>query len=264
MPETPPFREQHEPEQEPVDRPIGVAVSDSFRDPVVRWMARIALVLVIAFLALVVGVLATGVISPSAPRTLAEKEVAVTAAAVTRGSTDPEEWGDYIAALISTGQYTRARGVIRDGRAIIDDSATAEFGLAEARLLSARGDHAEAIEVADAAMQQIRDVHDAVLAEGGQAARQARLSGLDPNYWALVLIKAYAFRQLAEWGSAIEQFDAYLDNSPTAADILIDRGLARFESGDKAGAEEDLRAALRFVPDNEEALDGLERIGAKP
>ncbi|MHB8760921.1 MAG: tetratricopeptide repeat protein [Coriobacteriia bacterium] len=235
-----------------------------FRDKVVRVMAYVAAGLVIAFLVTVVSALFTGVLVPSGPRTVAEKDVAVAAAAIEAGSTDAAVWGRYMATLIAAEQYSRAQGVIDDARASLDDSATAEFTIAEARLHYAKGRYEDAVEAAEAAQKQISEQYEAALAGGGERARLARLDGLHANHGAAALIKAYSYEALGEWGKAIEQFDAYLESTPSAADILIDRGLAKIETGDTPGAEADLRAALAFLPDDREALDGLASIGVTP
>lgn len=238
--------------------------SGVFRDPVVRVMSYAALGLVIAFLVTVVSALLTGVLAPSGPRTALERETAVSGTAVREGSTDAAVWGRYIAALTATGQYSRARGLIGEARASLDDSATAEFTLAEARLYAAQKQHDRAIEAADAAMKQISEHHEKEIAAGGSRARSAELKGLPENYWSAVLVKAYAYRDLGEWDNAVEQFDIFLDQTPTAADILIDRGLTKIEAGDDTGAEVDLRAAMQFLPDDPDALEGLASIGVTP
>ena len=56
--------------------------------------------------------------------------------------------------------------------------------------------------------------------------------------------------------------DAYIAENPQAADILVDRGEAKIELKDNAGAEADFRAALKFVPDDKRAIAGLAKIGA--
>ena len=261
--------EPHEPEEDGTAHTRGSPRASMFQDRVVRGMAGLAALLLVLFLVTVLSALLTGVISPSgptSPRTLAEKQVAVAGAAVEHGSTDPAVWGGYIAALISSGQHTRARGVISDARASmsVDDSATAEFTLAEARLLAAQGDHSGAIEIADAGMEQLNTAYDAIVAAGGDAAITAQADGIHPNYYTMALLKAYSFSELEEWDEAVAAFDTYMEWAPTAADVLIDRGWARLEAGDLSGAEEDFRAALRFLPDSAEALEGLEEIGATP
>ena len=235
-----------------------------FADPVVRRMAFVAIGLVVLVLATVVGALLTGVFAPSGPRTLAEKELTTGAEAIRQGSTDPAVWGTYIAALVNAGQYSRAGNVIEDARASIDDSGTAEIPIGEARLRTAQGDYEQAIESADEAMEVLDADLEARLAAGGLIRQRAEISGHHENYYVAVLLKAYAFVALGEWEQAIENFDVYIERNPGAADILVDRGNAKVEIDDVAGAEADFRQALRFIPGSEEALAGLERIGVTP
>jgi tetratricopeptide (TPR) repeat protein len=246
---------------EPVGRRQTKQYSGVFRDPVVRFMSYAAVGILILFLVTVISAIITGVLSPGGPRTLAEKQVAVSGEAVRKGSTDSAIWGDYIASLIASGQYARAKSVIADGRASLDDSRTADFTLAEARLYNAQKQYDSAIESADTAMKQMNDYQEGLLAAGGSIARGAQLSGLPDNYYAALLVKASAYRGLGEWEKAVEVYDLYLKDEPTAADILIDRGRVKVEAGDKTGAEKDFRAALEFIPDSAEALQGLESIG---
>lgn len=232
------------------------------QDPVVRRMAFAAAALVVLFLATIVGVLVSGVTTPSGPRTLAERDAAVSGAAVLQGSTDVSVWGDYIAALIASGQTGRARDVIAQGRESVDDSMTAEFSLAEARLHVAQKDYDAAIEVAETGKKQIQDEHDAAVAGGGEKAQRARIEGLHENYYLLCILEADAYVELGEWASAIEQYDIYIARNAGAADILVDRGNAKIEIKDIEGAEADFRKALSFIPDDAGALAGLEKIGA--
>lgn len=233
-----------------------------FGDPVVRTMAYIAVGLVVVFVATVIGALTTGVMGATGPRTRAEKEVAVSGAAVLQGSQDPAVWGDYISALIASGQYSLANDVIAQGKSSIDDSATAELTLGEARLASAQGDFKRSIEIADSAMKRMEAVHKVALSSGGLVAKGAVVVGLPDNYYAAALLKAYAYGDLSSWTEAIKQFDVYIDHDSSAADILVDRANAKIKAGDKTAAEKDFRAALKYVPDSTEALAGLKSIGA--
>jgi len=232
-----------------------------FRDPIVVRMMYVAVGIVLIFLVTVLGVLASGITKQSGPRTLAEQEAVISGEEVRQGSTNPAVWGQYIAALIASGQEGRAKNMIAKGRESIDDSATAEFTLAEVRLMAANEDFEGVVKAADDGMKQIQEAHDAALAKGGLAAQTANLEGLHMNYYILALLKADAYRELGDWAKAIEQFDLYIDRNPGAADILIDRGNAKIEVGDTDGAEADFRKALEFTPENPEALAGLEKIG---
>ncbi len=233
------------------------------RDPVVRRMAYVAFGLVGVFLLLVVSALITGVVTPSGPRTLSEREVAVSAAAVEEGSTDTAVWGEYIAALISDGQYGRARSVIAQGRKSLDDSATAEFSLAETRLYYAQKQYKKAITSAEKTKTQIQKAYDALIAQGGVVEKTAMLVGRPANYDDATLLEAQAYRALKDWKNALAFYDEYIKDNAGASDVLVDRGNVKIDMGDTTGAEKDFREALRFVPDDPEALAGLKKIGVE-
>lgn len=235
-----------------------------FQDPLVRRMTWAAVGLVIVFLVLVLSALLTGVIGSTGPRTLTEKELAVSRAAVESGSANLDDWSTYIASLIENGQYGRAKSVIKQGRESVNDSQTADFSLAEARLYRAQKKYEDAIEAADKTMKQIKSEHDKIIAAGGPQSKTVEVLGLDDNYYDAALVKAYSYEALGEYDKAIEQFDIYIAKTAGAADILVDRGRAKIKTGDTAGAEDDFRTALKFIPDDAEALKGLDEIGVKP
>jgi tetratricopeptide (TPR) repeat protein len=255
-----------EPQSDDVSSRRAVRRPGMFDDPVVRTMAYVAGGLVILFLVAIVSVMITGVVgagSNRGPRTLAEKNLLVSGTEVANGTADVNVWSEYISSLIGVGEYGRARRAIEDGRSVVDDSIGADFTLAEARLLSAQGKYTEAIAAADKAMTQMQESYDGRIAAGGESARVANLDGLSDNFGVAILIKAYAYRDLGEWDQAIEQYDTYLKDDSTAADILIDRGNAHIKVGNEDAAEKDFRAALKFIPNSAEAIAGLDAIGAK-
>ena len=103
--------------------------------------------------------------------------------------------------------------------------------------------------------------YDARVALGGTTAAAAKSAGYGADYYNAALVKAYALVKLSRWKEAVAAFDIFMKTNPTASDVLIDRGNAKVELKDKAGAEKDFREALRFGPDNPEAKAGLKRIG---
>lgn len=233
------------------------------RDPVVRRMAYAAMGIVILFLAMVVGALATGVVKPTAPRTIDERELIVAAAMTRIGGTSGSEWGPYVSALVAAGDYTGARVALDAARASAETTKTApELELAEARLEFAQERYAQAAKAAQRAMLGFEERQAARLAAGGDTATRAAEIGLEADYYAATLVRAYSFVELAQFEDAVDMFDVYIDRFPTAADILVDRGNAKAEMQDNVGAERDFREALRFVPGDETAIAGLERIGA--
>lgn len=257
----PPVVEQEpNPAPEPARKPSRRGM---FHDPMVRGMAILAAGIVILFLATVLGALFTGVIGePTGPRTYQEKQLAVSAAALSTRAKDPAAWGDHIAALIDAGQYSNAERAIKKGRATTNDTATADFTLSEARLNRAQGKHKEAIQLGERALKQIQAAYDAAIKEDGDAGTLAKSDGLPENYYATVLVIGYSYVDLDQPKDAITYFDMYIARYGTAADILIDRGNAKAKLKDIEGAEQDFRTALRFIPDSPEALEGLSKIGA--
>jgi tetratricopeptide (TPR) repeat protein len=227
-------------------------------------MAYAAFALVVLFLVLTLSALITGVVTPTGPRTLAEKEIATSETLVLSGHASAVQWGQYIAALTANGDYGRARNALAQARASVDDSNTAEFVVAEARLNLAQKKYQVAADAAVAGRKKIKDAYDARIAAGGDIAKKAKQNGINDNYYLLALLAADGYRGLGQWQKAIEQFDAYLAKYPTASDILVDRASVKVEAGDKAGAEKDYRQALKFVPDDPEALAGLKKIGVTP
>src|SRR5574340_1231398 len=222
-----------------------------FRDPAVRVMTYLAIGLVILFLAMIVGALATGVVEPkgAGPRTAAERQLLTAAETAARGGATGAEWAPYINALVATGDLQKARVTLDTARASVNATATApELELAEARLELAQKRYAQAAKAAETAMKGFEARQAARLAAGGNTASRAEELGIEADYYSAALVKAYAHVEAREWEDALTMFDVYIARYPTAADILVDRGNAKVELKDTAGAEKDFREALRFVP----------------
>ncbi len=115
--------------------------------------------------------------------------------------------------------------------------------------------------MADKAMKSYVKEYEARLAKAGETAATIKSAGYGADYYNAALVKASALTQLRRWKDAVAMFDIYIVKIPTASDILIDRGNAKAALNDKTGAEKDFRAALKFVPYDEEAKAGLKRIG---
>jgi tetratricopeptide (TPR) repeat protein len=244
------------------ERAPGFFESGIFRDPVVRYMTYAAAGLVILFLVTVVGALATGVMSPTGPRTARERELQSAAATVKAGARG-EAWTPYIDALVATGDLTQARVALSQARASVSGTMpVSNIDLSEARLLSAEGRYADAAQMADRAMKGYQAEYDAkVAALAGQKTTADNAPMRRPGYYDAALAKAYADVALKRYSDAVTAFDVYLKVNPTASDIFIDRGYAKVELNDKAGAEKDFRAALKYVPYDAEAKAGLKKIG---
>ncbi len=247
-----PFDEPPEADPVPAKAPL-------LADPVVRVMVFVSLGALILFLATVLGVVATGSLEESAPRSAAERQILLAQAEGTVG----EASAPYINALVAAGNLTAARVALGQARASVAASApVSDLDLAEARLASADKKYEDAIAFADKAMQGYQAEADALTAKSAESSSSEKQTfGPSRDYYNAALVKAYALVELRRFDEAVKAFDIYIDKTPTASDVLIDRGNAKIELKDNAGAEKDFRAALRFVPYDSEAKEGLKRIG---
>jgi tetratricopeptide (TPR) repeat protein len=201
--------------------------SGLFRDPVVRMLAWLTGLLIMAYLATVVGALYFGVLGNPAPRTAVEQRLMVNRSEVEAGSQDPVVWSLYIEALIADGQYGRAETMIdRALAAKYEDPTKQYFGLARARLALARGRYEEAIKDADTAMDSLTELRDKAVAQFRLDGKPSAMStgDLGDGYYTLLQVKAQALEESGRGPEAIDVLDAYLTSRPRDADILVWRG----------------------------------------
>jgi tetratricopeptide (TPR) repeat protein len=227
-------------------------------DPVVRYMVYALIGLIILFLVSAIGVLLTGVLATSGPRSAVEQRLLVASAGGTTGAAAVP----YIEALVAAGDLPAARLALAQARGSLSATASpAGLDLMEARILQADEDYAKSVTLADKAMKGYQAAYDAKIAAAGKAAETTMSISLSPDYYNASLVKAYALVELSRWKEAVAAFDAFIRVNPTASDVLIDRGYAKIELKDNGGAEKDLRAGLRFVPYDQRGIDGLKKIG---
>lgn len=254
----------HESETQPQD-PGAAQVSRTtrrasiFRDPVVRVLAWGALGLVVLYLVAIVSALVLGVLGSTAPRTVVERNARVYEAMVQESPDDVTGWRRYIGVLIETGQTAAAQDAIDRALQTVDETESQEISAAQAELYFNTGRYEEAIEIADQVRSRLLSYYEQAKAQPDSP--ESRGAEIHENYWAVVLMKAEAYVKLGDTSSAIAQLDEYLAERPTSADILIRRGYLKIDIGDNAGAEADFRSALQYLPGDEAALEGLERIG---
>ncbi|MBN2404726.1 MAG: hypothetical protein JXE06_04015 [Coriobacteriia bacterium] len=237
-----------------------------FADPVVRRLAWVGAIMLLAFLATVVSALAFGVINPPAPRTAVEQELALAEAEIEAGEADAEDWYEYIGALITSEQYSKAERMIQSARdGGYEDPAKQYLLLVKVRLDLARGDYELALEDSQTAMDALEAQLDIELKLYEQTKQPTTMiaDGLGANYDTLHLNRAEAFEVLGRVDEAILELDEYLAGSERAADILVWRGDLKAESGDIAGARADYTSAAVYMPGDSSIAEKLEGLGAE-
>jgi tetratricopeptide (TPR) repeat protein len=239
--------------------------SGFFGDPVVRMLAWLTGLLIMAYLATVVGALYFGVLGNPAPRTAVEQRLMVNRSEVEAGSQDPVVWSHYIEALIADGQYGRAETMIdRALAAKYEDPTKQYFGLARARLDLARRRYAEAIKDADAAMASLTEMRDKAVAQFRLDGSPSAMStgDLGDVYYALLQVKAQALEESGRGPEAIDVLDSYLTSRPRDADILVWRGDLEAAAGDYAAAVADYKEASRYMPGDADLQRKIAETGA--
>jgi len=232
-----------------------------FRDPVVRALAWGAAGLITLYLVTVVAALVMGVIGDSTPRTMAEKYERVYEAAVLENPADIYSWEQYIDALIQTEQTLAAEDAIERALESVEESATQSISARKARLLVDTGEFEDAIALIDSIRVNLERYYEE--AKKQPDSDESKGAGIAEAYWDVLILKAEAQVALGDKQAAIETYDVYLEEKSGAADVLVRRGLLKADVGDTTGAEADFRAALRYIPDDQPALDGLKQIGVE-
>lgn len=231
-----------------------------FEDRVVRIMGFASLGLVLLFLVTIVSALFLGIDGGKTQfRTAAERDVAVAAA---RFDEDPTEKTvlDYVAALVAVGRYGTAQEVIDRSIESVDQSASGSITAAQANLLFIQKDYEGALKAADESRKIAQASYDAQVKAGGP---MGSIAALPSTYWTTILLQARCCVETEEWERALGFYDEYLAEKNTDANALVARGNVKAELGDTAGARTDFEGALAFVPDFEDAQDGLKKIGAE-
>lgn len=240
--------------------------SGFFDDPVVRRLAWVGAAMLVAFLVTVASALAFGVLNPPAPRTAVEQRLSVAEALIDTGKATAADWFDYIDALISAKQFTKASRMIKTAKdGGYDDPAKQYLLVAQTRLDLLREDYDKALEASEAAMRAL-EAQLKIEKEQFEKTKQPTTmiaDGLGDNYDVLRLNRAEAFEKLGRPDDAISALDDYLAENPVAADILVWRGDLKVAGGDTAGAVADYKAASAYMPGDAALLKKLEGLGAK-
>lgn len=232
-------------------------------DPVVRWLTLAIAAVVILWAVGMLSALVFGLLSPpKAPRTAAERDLMALTATVQSGKANTQTYSQYVSTLISAGQLSKAQQSLDQALKIAKTDKSYLYAQ-QADLALAHKDYRSTVAAADKAMDEATKELKAFMANNVKNNR-AKLAGavIPTSYSQAALAKAEALVATKDYAGSIKAFDLYLKASPTDADILVQRAQSKIQTGDKKGATADFRAALKFIPDFQPALDGLKQIGA--
>lgn len=238
------------------------SIDRSGGDPLVRKLILAILFLVVSILSVIIYALATGVVDQPAPRTKAESVLFTNAALVRERPKDGTAWADYAEALYATGDKAGAFSAIKEGRVKAKDSTNIrELNVAEVHLLILEGKNKEAVDKSTAYIQDDIDIRDEqATANFAKLIVVPYMMQDNDATIRMFVLRATAQGNLKQWTDAIQSLDNALQFNPEAADIVILRGYARMNSGDKAGARTDFETALKFLPNDQAATKGLKEL----
>ena len=232
-------------------------------DPYIRNLLVIAALVIIGALLTMVFAILTGVISfdRDIARNIDEFTVARSIAFAeeeeTAGATS-----QLAIALIGSGQYIEANALIQDAllREWPDTERNQGIMFAYAVLAYEQGDYDAAIERYTYVMENLREDFNRVY-ESDIEPNWARGFGMHPNYFESAVILSFIYRDRGEYEKEIEMLDIAIFGLPTAADLYLFRAQAHLRLGDNELAIIDFNEVLRFLPDDADALRGLEEAG---
>ena len=240
----------------PKPRPQGV-------DPYIKGVLGIAALVVIGALLTVISAFIFGVIDldQSRPTTVGEFAV-VRATAYADGERTAGSTGQLALALIDNNQFSEAERVLTEALGVDWPDIERNQGImfAYAVLAHRQGEVDAAVERYIYVMENLREDFTRVY-NSDESPNWARAFGLHPNYYESAIALSFIYRDKGEYDKEIEMLDIAIEGMPTSADLFVFRGRAKFEQGDDEGATADFNEALRFIPDDEDALKGLELVG---
>lgn len=237
-----------------------------FKDPRVKLMGFFAVGLIIFYLALIASALMMGVIGTETPQTLSEKNLLIARTKVEQGSRLEKDWADYAAALLSTGQASRAQSVMDQARkAKILDPSKRWLDIVQSRLYLSQEKYSQAIKAAQVGLDGIVDQTKKDLATYKKTGKPTTLTagGVGENFFVMVLLKAEAQEKSKKPKDAIVALTQYLAENPTASDILEWRGDLYRQTGDDKKALKDYKDAVKYLEDKSGLNKKIKEIGAK-
>jgi tetratricopeptide (TPR) repeat protein len=193
------------------------------------------------------------------PRSATERDVVLYGDLVARQPKTPENWRNYVHALIVARRLDDAKTAIARGLKATKQNPAVE--LEQAYLLAAEGDTEQAIQTAQDAGKR----EDArLLAESKKLAAQGievSVQQLDTTTrteaWTLA---GQLQSRLGQWEAAIKSFDRALQSDPNLVDVLLARGTAHLEAHHPKRARKDLERVLVLDPSNAAATSQLDRL----
>ena len=228
-------------------------------DTYVRNLLIIAAVVVIGALLSMIFAYIFGVIDFDQTRATTIDEFTVArASAIVETEKSASTFSQLAIAQIGQGLFVEAESTIQEGFALEDPEEERHEGLrfAHAMLAEEQGQTDLAIERYEETMRILRETFERVLQEDVEP-NWALAFGLHSNYYHSAIALSLIHRDMGDLEKQIEFLNIAAEGYPTNADIFVWRGQANLMQGNIEEAISDFNEALRFIPDDADALAGL-------
>jgi tetratricopeptide (TPR) repeat protein len=227
----------------------------------VRLLTLAVFFTIVCILSLLVYALLAGVFMPPAPRTRAEAVLAEAKAAVGANPGNGKAWANYAEAMYATGDKSGAFAAITQANKQVKDTTILLVNNAELHLLLLDGQNAEVVKRSTKYVQKDIDLRAAVADKNITKGIAVPLDMQDnASTVDLFTLRGTAEGNLKKWKDAATDYGNALKIDPQAADVQILRGWASLYAGDMVAAKADFENALRFLPGDRSATDGLAAI----
>lgn len=226
------------------------------RDPIAHAMLVFAMALVVTLVA------TTGVLYfylstlNKAPRTTVERDVAAAEAVVSEEPTSAAAWAALAYAYAQADRYEDALDALKRAESADDAESLV---VVRADILRLAGRTREALTEYDRALTETKKLRERIRIERAKKGITGDIGddGLLQVYWGRGLAK----RDLGDVKGAIADLELASKENSRQVDVWVALGDLYAKSGDTDKAERAYRAALTFVPDFGEALEGLRALG---
>ncbi len=225
-------------------------------DPVSRWLLGVSFGLIVVLLVTTGAMLYYLTTLNHAPRTAIEREVVVWETAVVERPGDAQAWGQLAYAYAAAERWGDALDTVDRGIKTTDQKALV---VVEADILRFAGRYTEARAAYDRAETEIKNLVARVKEE--QQKKGVYVEQTDQSLTGVFYGRALTRYELGDLDGAIEDVKKAIALAPEQASMSVTLGEYYLEAGEKQKAREMFTAALKYIPDYQEALDGLQRAG---
>lgn len=230
------------------------AAATAPRDPWVNVLLVLALSLVVTLIATTGALYFYLSTLNSAPRTMAERDVATSEAAATEAPANATSWATLGYAYARAGRYDDALEAVRRGEKLENGEALA---VVQADILRLAGRFEDAVKEYDRAEEKTKLLLQRIKSERAKVGitRDELLDdgALFQVYWG----RAMAREELDDADGAIADYELAAEENPRQSTVWASLGDLYLAAGQNDKAVEAYRSALKFTPDMPEALEGL-------